>query len=54
MKPQCQHIGKAYGNLGVYEYTPAVAASVVSLELVVLVNHQTHDEATLSSNKRAY
>ena len=39
MKPQCEHIDEADGDLGVDEYTIAVAASAQSLQLFLLVNH---------------
>ena len=37
VKPECEHISQAYGDLGVDEYTPAAAASQVSLKLFVLI-----------------
>lgn len=39
VKPQCQHIDQADEDLGVDENTPAITASFVSLELLLLVNH---------------
>ena len=54
MKPQCEHIDQADGDLGVDEHTPAVAASFVSLELYLFINHKKHDKATLSNFKYAY
>ena len=54
VKPQCEHISQTYGDLGIDEYTPAAAASIMSLELLILIDHKTANEATLSSNKHAY
>ena len=44
---------KAYGNLGVDKYTPAVTASVLSLQSLPFINQNTDNEAALSPNKHA-
>ena len=54
VKPQCQHISQAYGDLSEYEYTPVVAASVIYLELKLFVNHEAYNEAALSSHNHDY
>ena len=44
---------QADGNLGVDKYTPAITASVLSLQSLLFIYQNTDNEAALSPNKHA-